>query len=195
MTVRRLCVFCGSSMGNLADYRAAAAELGEFLAGREIGVVYGGASVGLMGTVADSALAAGGEVIGVIPRLLQEKELAHPGLTALHVVDTMHQRKALMAELCDGFIALPGGMGTFEEFFEVLTWGQLGMHCKPCGLLNVAGYYDRLLAFVDQAVVEGFVRREQRGMLLAAHRPAELLALFAAYRSPTVEKVLKPAQV
>lgn len=195
MTVRRLCVFCGSSMGNLADYRAAAAELGELLARREIGVVYGGASVGLMGTVADSALAAGGEVIGVIPRLLQEKELAHPGLTALHVVDTMHQRKALMAELCDGFIALPGGMGTFEEFFEVLTWGQLGMHRKPCGLLNVAGYYDRLLAFVDQAVVEGFVRREQRGMLLAAQRPAELLALFAAYRAPTVEKVLKSAQV
>lgn len=188
--MQRICVFCGSSMGRNGAYRDAAAALGRLLAREGIGLVYGGASVGLMGTVADAVLAAGGEVIGVIPRALESKEIAHAGLSALHVVETMHERKALMAELADGFIALPGGMGTFDEFFEVVTWAQLGIHAKPFGLLNVAGYYDRLAAFLDYTVAEGFVRGEHREMIAVEESPEALLERFRARRAPVVEKLL-----
>lgn len=188
--MKRICVFCGSSPGKDPAYRDAAEALGRLLAREGIGLVYGGSSIGLMTAVADAALAAGGEVTGVIPRALEAKEIAHPGLSALHVVETMHERKALMAELADGFVALPGGMGTFDEFFEVVTWAQLGIHAKPCGLLNVAGYYDRLTAFLDHAVAEGFVKIELRDMLVVEERPESLLERFRAYRSPVVEKWL-----
>lgn len=177
-------------MGRNGAYRDAAAALGRLLAREGIGLVYGGASVGLMGTVADAALAGGGEVIGVIPRALEAKEIAHAGLSALHVVETMHERKALMAELADGFIALPGGMGTFDEFFEVVTWAQLGIHAKPFGLLNVAGYYDRLAAFLDHTVAEGFVRGEHREMIVVEESPEALLERFCVPRAPVVQKWL-----
>ena len=188
--MKRLCVFCGSSPGANGAYREAAEGLGRLLAREGIGLIYGGASVGLMGAVADAALAAGGEVTGVIPRALEEKEIAHPGLTALHVVGSMHERKALMTELVDGFIALPGGMGTFDEFFEVVTWAQLGMHHKPCGLLNAAGYYDRLAAFLDHAVAERFVKGEHREMIIIETEPARLLERFRTYRPPAAKKWL-----
>ncbi|WP_298436073.1 TIGR00730 family Rossman fold protein [Geobacter sp.] len=188
--MKRLCVFCGSSSGANGAYREAAEGLGRLLAREGIGLIYGGASVGLMGAVADAALAAGGEVTGVIPRALEEKEIAHPGLSALHVVGSMHERKALMAELADGFIALPGGMGTFDEFFEVVTWAQLGMHHKPCGLLNAAGYYDRLAAFLDHTVAERFVRDEHREMIIIETEPARLLERFRTYRPPAAKKWL-----
>jgi uncharacterized protein (TIGR00730 family) len=170
------------------DYRRAAQELGETLGARRIGVVYGGAQVGLMGVVADAALAAGGEVIGVIPAALAAKEIAHTGLTDLRVVTSMHERKALMADLSDAFVALPGGWGTLEEFFEVLTWAQLGLHRKPCGLLNAGGYFDGLLAFARHAVTEGFVRPEYDEMITVADTPARMLEQLANYRAPTVEK-------
>lgn len=188
--MKRICVFCGSSAGRNPAYRDAAEALGRLLAREGIGLVYGGSSVGLMTAVADAALAAGGEVIGVIPRALEAKEIAHPGLSALHVVGSMHERKALMAELSDGFVALPGGMGTFDEFFEVVTWAQLGIHVKPCGLLNVGGYYDRLTAFLDHAVAERFVKGEHREMIVVEERPEALLERFRAYRSPVVERWL-----
>lgn len=193
--MQRICVFCGSSMGKNGAYRDAAAALGRLLAREGIGLVYGGASVGLMGTVADAALAAGGEVIGVIPRALEAKEIAHAGLSALNVVETMHERKALMAELSDGFIALPGGMGTFDEFFEVVTWAQLGIHAKPFGLLNVAGYYDQLTAFLAHAVAEGFVKNELREMIAVEERPEALLERFRTRRAPVVEKWLDLGEV
>jgi uncharacterized protein (TIGR00730 family) len=182
--MNRLCVFCGSSPGRDPIYLAAAAELGTFLAERRIGLVYGGAAIGLMGTVANAARAAGGEVIGVIPRALVELEVAHVGLADLRVVASMHERKALMAELSDGFIALPGGIGTLEEFFEVWTWGQLGSHRKPCALLNVAGFYDRLLGFLDFVVDEAFLRSVHRDMLLVAQTPKGLLEKLEGYRPP-----------
>jgi uncharacterized protein (TIGR00730 family) len=188
--MKRICVFCGSSAGRNPAYRDAAEALGRLLAREGIGLVYGGSSIGLMTAAADAALAAGGEVIGVIPRSLGAKEIAHPGLSTLHVVETMHERKALMAELADGFVALPGGMGTFDEFFEVVTWAQLGIHAKPCGLLNVAGYYGRLTAFLDHAVAEGFVKGEHREMIVVEERPEALLERFRAYRSPVVERWL-----
>lgn len=188
--MNRICVFCGSSPGRNGAYRDAAEALGRLLAREGIGLVYGGASVGLMGAVADAALAAGGEVTGVIPRALKAKEIAHPGLSALHVVETMHERKALMVELSDGFIALPGGMGTFDEFFEVVTWAQLGIHAKPLGLLNVAGYYDRLAAFLDHTVAEGFVRGDHREMIAMEESPEALLERLRTRRTPVVEKWL-----
>lgn len=188
--MKRICVFCGSSPGGNPAYRDAAEALGRLLAREGLGLVYGGAGIGLMGAVAGAALAAGGEVIGVIPRALEAKEIAHPGLSALHVVGSMHERKALMAGLADGFVALPGGMGTFDEFFEVVTWAQLGIHVKPCGLLNVAGYYDRLTGFLDHAVAEGFVKGELREMIVVEERPEALLERFRAYRSPVSEKWL-----
>src|SRR3546814_750650 len=157
----RLCVFCGSSDGARPAYRDAAHALGKALADAGIGLVYGGAAVGLMGAVADGALARGGEVMGVLPRSLADRELAHPGLTQLHVVGSMHERKAMMAKLSDGFIALPGGLGTFEELFEIWTWAQLGYHRKPVALLNVDGYYDGLLSFLDHPVREAFVDRKR----------------------------------
>src|SRR5512140_2299313 len=166
--MKRICVFCGSSVGRNPRYVEAARRVGVALARRGIGLVYGGASVGLMGAVADAALEAGGEVVGVIPKALQLRELAHARLTTLHVVASMHERKAKMAELADGFVALPGGMGTLEEFAEILTWAQLGLHAKPSGLLDVGGYYAPLIQFFDRAVVEGFVRPEHRRMVLVA---------------------------
>jgi len=186
--MKRLCVFCGSSPGAEPAYAQAARKLGSILAKSGIGLVYGGASVGLMGEIANSAMQARGEVIGVIPRSLVEKEVAHGGLTDLRVVDSMHQRKALMAELSDGFIAMPGGLGTLEEFFEVLTWAQLGMHTKPCGLLNVGGFYDRLLAFLDHAAEQRFIKPVHRASVLIADSPERLLAEFEMYRAPLVEK-------
>ncbi len=186
--MRRLCVFLGSNAGHRADYAEAAVALGTLLAREGIGLVYGGASVGLMGRLADAALAAGGEVIGVIPRGILEREVAHKGLADLRVVGSMHERKALMAELADGFVALPGGVGTLEELFEVWTWAQLGSHEKPCALLNVAGYYDRLLGFLDHVVGEGFMRAAHRDMLLVADEPSALLARLRDYRAPQVVK-------
>jgi uncharacterized protein (TIGR00730 family) len=188
MALRRVCVFCGSSEGRDPAYREAAAGLGRMLAEAGTGLVYGGASIGLMGAVADAALAAGGEVIGVMPRPLAEKEIAHGGLSELRIVGSMHERKALMAELSDGFIALPGGIGTFEELFEVWTWGQLGYHRKPCGILNVEGFYDQLIGFLDGVVAQRFLRVEHRRMLLQASDPAVLLERLAAYRPPEIGK-------
>lgn len=191
--MKNACVFAGSNAGNDPEYRVVAEDLGRMLATRGIGVVYGGAKVGLMGAMADSALAAGGEVVGVIPDALVAKEVGHPGLTQLHVVESMHARKALMAKLADGFIALPGGWGTLEEFFEVLTWGQLGLHAKPCGVLNVSGYFDGLLAFVDQTVRRGFVRAEYLKMITVESSPAALLDRMAAYQPPAVTKWISRA--
>jgi uncharacterized protein (TIGR00730 family) len=184
MTQNRVCVFCGSSPGRNPAYVAVAAELGKLLAERRIGVVYGGASLGLMGVLADAAQAAGGQVIGVIPRALVEWEVAHTGLADLRVVASMHERKALMAELCDGFIALPGGIGTLEELFEVWTWAQLGSHSKPCALLNVHGFYDRLLGFLDFVVGEAFMKPMHRNMLLVGETPEALLERMQSYRAP-----------
>ena len=189
----RVCVFCGSNPGRLPDYRAAALALGTLLARKGIGLVYGGASVGLMGVVADAALAAGGEVVGVIPQLLADKEMAHRGLSALHVVGSMHQRKAMMAELSDAFVALPGGAGTLEEIFEIWTWAQLGEHVKPCGLLNVAGFYDGLIDFLDHAAAESFMRPQHRAMLLTAANPAAMLTALHEYVAPTVGKWITEA--
>jgi hypothetical protein len=184
--MKRICVFCGSSLGLKPEYKKAAQELGYLMAKEGIGLVYGGASVGLMGQIADQILKEGGEAIGVIPHFMVEKELAHPNLTQLKIVHSMHERKALMAELSDGFIALPGGFGTFEEFFEVLTWGQLNIHTKPCGLLNVSGYYNKLVGFIDSSVTEGFVKVECRDLILVSDEPKELLAKFKDYKAPNI---------
>ena len=180
--MKRLCVFCGSSTGSRTVYAAATRRLGEALAARGWGVVYGGGHIGLMGVLADSVLRSGGSVIGVIPQALVDKELAHAGLTELHVVTTMHQRKAVMADLADGFAALPGAFGTGDELFEILTWAQLGLHAKPIGLLNVAGYFDPLRAWLDHAVREGFLRSAHRQLLLEAEDPERLLDLLEHYR-------------
>ena len=188
--MRRVCVFTGSSSGARAEYRAAAGELGRLLAERGIGVVYGGARVGLMGVVADAALAAGGEVVGVIPEALVAKEVAHTGLSDLRVVGSMHERKALMSDLSDAFVALPGGWGTLEEFFEVLTWAQLGLHRKPCGLLNTLGYFDGLLAFLSHTIDEGFVRSQNAALIAVAPTPGELLERLRSPPPPPVEKWL-----
>lgn len=185
---RRLCVFCGSSPGGDPVYIEAARDLGRYLAEQNITLVYGGGRVGLMGALADAVLDPGGEVIGVIPDALVAKEVAHQRLTDLRVVRSMHERKALMAELSNGFVALPGGCGTFEEFLEVITWAQLGMHAKPCGILNIRGYYDRLLEFVDHAVSQRFVRAEHREMVLVADRCEELLEQMRGYVAPVVPK-------
>jgi len=186
--MKRVCVFAGSSAGREAEYRRTAEDLGRTLANRGIDLVYGGARVGLMGVVADAALASGGRVVGVIPEALVAKEVAHEGLSELHVVGSMHERKALMADLADGFIALPGGWGTLEEFFEVLTWGQLGLHRKPCGLLNASGYFDGLLSFIDHSIQAGFVRSEYRAMISVATSSGELIDRLDAYEPPAVEK-------
>jgi hypothetical protein len=180
----RVCVFCGSSAGRSERYAAAARSLGRLLAERGIGLVYGGASVGTMGALADATLAAGGEVIGVIPQQLVDWEIAHTGVTDLQVVADMHERKARMADSADGFVALPGGAGTLEEFFEVWTWAQLGLHDKPLGLLDVDGFYRPLLAFIDRMVGEEFLRPDYRDMLVVADDPAVLLDHFVAYRPP-----------
>lgn len=191
MSVRSVCVFCGSSPGRRPDYTAAAERLGRALALSGRRLVYGGGNVGLMGIVADAALAGGGEVIGVIPGALAEREIAHAGVTDLRVVDSMHTRKALMAELSDAFIAMPGGFGTFEEFFEAVTWTQLGVHRKPCGLLNVGGFYTPLAAFIDQAVTEGFIKPIHRAMIVVDDNPERLLNSLATVKLPDVPKWIK----
>lgn len=182
MSLRSVCVFCGASTGNNPIYREAAVALGRALAERKLTLVYGGGAVGLMGIVADAALAAGGEVIGIIPHSLKTAEIGHTGLTRLEVVDGMHARKARMAELSDAFIALPGGLGTFEELFEVWTWGQLGYHGKPLGLLEVNGFYNKLSGFLDHVVEEGFVREHHRAMLQMSESPAQLLDHLDAWQ-------------
>lgn len=173
--MKRICVFCGSSNGVLEDYGLAASELGRELAGRGIGLVYGGASIGLMGAVANAALGAGGEVIGVIPKALVTEEVVHTGLTDLRIVDSMHARKAEMEKLSDAFVALPGGIGTLEEFVEMLTWLQLRFHAKPCGLLNVRGYYDDFVRFLDYTVQQGFLKAKHRANLVIAGDPALMI--------------------
>jgi uncharacterized protein (TIGR00730 family) len=183
-----LCVFCGSSAGAAPGYAESARALGRILAAEKIRLIYGGGNVGLMGAVADATLAAGGEVIGIIPQHLVDREVAHAGLTELRVVGSMHERKALMAELSDAFVALPGGLGTLEEFFEVWTWGQLGLHRKPYALLNVDGFYDPLIAFLDGLVTQRFVKPAHREMLIVESDVEKLPARLAAHRTPAVEK-------
>jgi len=190
----RLCVFCGSSVGANPAFADAARVLGTELAERRIGMVFGGGNVGLMGVVADAALAAGGEVIGVIPHGLVSRELAHQSVTCLHVVDSMHQRKALMAELSDGFIALPGGFGTLEEFCEVVTWTQLGVHAKACGLLNVDGYYDGLLAFLAHALKEEFLRPTHFEIVVSDPIPVTLVDRVLDWRPPAVAKWISKSE-
>jgi uncharacterized protein (TIGR00730 family) len=187
MKIKNICVNCGSNTGTRPEYLKAAAELGRYLAENKIGLVYGGAGVGLMGAVASSAMENGGNVIGVIPESFADR-VAHDNLTELRVVSTMHERKNMMFELSDGFIALPGGMGTIEEVFEVLTWAQLGFHSKPCGLLNICGYYDSILAFLDNAVIQQFVRQEHKEMLLVDVDPERLITRFNSYEVTAVEK-------
>jgi len=188
MKIKRICVYCGSSPGRNPAFSLAAASLAEAMCERGIGLVYGGAAVGVMGALANAVLEAGGDVIGVIPKSLAIKEVAHDKLTQLHVVSSMHERKAMMAELADGFIALPGGWGTLEEIFEILTWAQLGFHEKPCGLLNIEGYYDGLIGFLDNAIEQQFVREVCRPMLMTATEPVGLLDRFEGYRAPKVRK-------
>jgi uncharacterized protein (TIGR00730 family) len=183
----RICVFLGSSPGRLPIYREAAEQFGTLLAKRGIGLVYGGGTVGLMGVVADAACAAGGEVIGVIPEALRAREHDHQGISELHVVQTMHQRKALMAKLADGFVTLPGGIGTFEEMFEAWCWSQLGYHEKPVGMLDVNGFYSGMSGFIDHVVAEGFLKPEHRAMLLIERDPELMLDRIAAYLPPRTE--------
>jgi len=194
--IKTLCVFCGSSSGSRPVYAEAARQMGEALVARDITLVFGGGRVGLMGEIARTVLASGGRVVGVIPRALLRKEIVYEDLTELHVVDSMHERKALMAERSDGFIAMPGGFGTFEEYCEVLTWSQLGFHHKPVALLNVAGYFDGLLALFEHAVAEGFVRPQHRSLTLAESDPMALLDRLAAYQPPpVVEWITSPDAV
>lgn len=186
--MKRICVYCGSSPGDHPEFIRQARALGAELVRRQLALVYGGGSVGLMGHVAEAVLAAGGEVIGVITEQLVTMELGHQGLTQLHVVGTMHERKAKMAALADAFIAMPGGFGTLEEIFEALTWQQLGIHAKPCGLLNVEGYYDSLIAFLDGAVTQKFVKAEHRQLVVVDSDPLLLLDKLAAFQAPPVDK-------
>ena len=186
--MKRICVYCGSNPGKSPEFLESARSLARELVQREICLVYGGASVGIMGEIADTVLAGGGEVIGVIPQALVDKEVSHAGLTELKIVDSMHERKEIMADISAGFIALPGGLGTIEEIFEVLTWAQLGFHKKPCALLNVKGYYDKLTQFLNHAVAEGFIANTHREMLLVEEEPHRLLEIMAAYSAPAVDK-------
>jgi uncharacterized protein (TIGR00730 family) len=186
--MKRVCVFCGSSPGVRPEYVLAARELGQLLARKRIGLVYGGARVGMMGALAAAAVEAGGEVTGVMPGALVRKEVAYTRLKDLRIVETMHERKALMAELSDGFVALPGGLGTIEEFFEVLTWAQLGMHQKPCGLLNVNGYFDPLATFIDHAVTQQFISPAGRSLVIMDNTPEKLLQKFDHYVAPSSDK-------
>lgn len=188
--MKRLCLYCGSSPGSRSDYTAAAHAVGPAFAARSLGLVYGGGNVGMMGMIADSVLAAGGEVIGVIPHHLADKELAHGGATQMVRVNSMHERKQLMADLSDGFIALPGGIGTLEELFETLTWLQLGLHRKPVGLLNVAGFFDSMLGFLDHMVAERFLKAEHCAMLLVDDHLDRLLDRMAAFVAPDADKWL-----
>ena len=186
--MQRICVYCGSSRGARPDYVDAAEELADVLVRQELELVYGGASMGIMGVIANRVLAQGGKVHGVIPKLLEKKEIAHTGLTELHVVTSMHERKSMMAALSDGFIAMPGGFGTLEELIEIVTWGQLQFHDKPVGVLNIRNYFDHLLSYLDHAVTEGFLKPENREMLLQDADPAGLVQQFERYTAPRVEK-------
>jgi len=192
--MKSICVYCGSNPGRLESYSSVARDLAKSLVDREIRLVYGGASVGIMGLIADTVLQLGGQAVGVIPDALVRKEVAHTKLTELHVTQSMHERKTLMAELSDGFIALPGGIGTLEEIFEVWTWAQLGFHKKPCGLLNIEGYFDSLIAFLDHAVAEQFVKKPHRSMLVVEHEPEALLDRFASYEPPNIQKWVGKAE-
>jgi len=192
--LRSVCVFCGSNAGARSVYAEAAREVGRAVAERGLTLVYGGAAVGLMGALADSALAAGGRVVGVIPTALVEREIAHPHLTETHQVKSMHERKAKMADLSDAFLALPGGAGTLEEVFEIWTWAQLGHHKKPVGLLNVDGFFDALLAFLDHQTRERFMRPEHRDMLIVESDPGELLRRFESYTPPVIEKWIRAGE-
>jgi uncharacterized protein (TIGR00730 family) len=192
--MKRICVFCGSSPGVRPEYADAAQAMGRALAGQGMGLVYGGGRVGLMGIVADAVMQAGGEAVGVIPEALMRREVGHQALTELHVVGSMHERKALMADLSDGFVAMPGGYGTFEEFCEVITWSQLGIHPKPCALLNVAGYYDALLAMFDHGVAEGFIRPQHRAMVLTEADPDRLIEQMRSFVPPDAEKWITPGE-
>lgn len=189
---KRICVFCGSSSGARPCYAAAATSLARYVVSKGIAVVYGGGNVGLMGTLADAALEAGGEVIGVIPQSLVQKEVAHQKLSELRLVGSMHERKSLMAKLSDAFIALPGGYGTVEEFCEVLTWTQLGLHRKPCGILNIEGYFDMLLQLFDHAVEERFLKQVHRRMVISDHHPESLVDRMLGYEVPRVDKWIEP---
>lgn len=193
--MQRICVFCGSSPGVKQEYAVGARELGLVLAKQSIDLVYGGGHVGLMGIVADAALSAGAKAIGVIPRCLADKEVAHQGLTELKVVQTMHERKAQMAELSDGFIAMPGGFGTLEELFEVITWAQLGIHKKPFGLFNVAGYFDKLIEFMDFQVEQGFVPERHRDMIIVSDEAEQLVELLSGFQPVTQEKWASTRQI
>lgn len=186
--IKRLCVYCGSNSGARTDYLLAARQLAQTMVSRNIDLVYGGASVGLMGEIADAVLEEGGKVIGIIPKNLFVKEVAHTGLTELREVDSMHERKLLMSELSDGFIALPGGFGTFEEILEITTWSQLGMHRKPCGLLNVSRFYDKLIEFLDHAVSEHFINKTHRSIVHIEESPYALLEKFETYKAPEAIK-------
>ena len=192
--MRRICVFCGSTSGVRPEYAAAARALARAIAARGHGLVYGGGNVGLMGIIADAMLEAGGEVIGVIPHTLMTREIGHTGVSTLHVVDSMHERKALMADLSDAFVALPGGIGTFEEWFEAVTWTQLGLHRKPCGLLNVHGFYDELIRFMEHAWTEGFIKPETRAVVRYASEPAALLDALDAVDLPAVPRWITRAE-
>lgn len=185
--MKRLAVYCGSSLGASEDYKLGAITLGKELAKRQITLVYGGSSIGLMGILANTVLKEGGQVIGVIPRLLEEREISHPSLTKLYVVENMHERKAKMAELADGFVVMPGGAGTLEEFFEVFTWGQIGIHQKPCGLLNIKGYYNPLMHLLDHMVKQEFLQEKFRSMLIVEEGPALLIERFSHYTPPAIK--------
>jgi hypothetical protein len=189
--MKQICVFCGSSIGNRPEYAAAATAVGVGIARRGHELVYGGGNTGLMGTVANAALGAGGKVIGVIPSVMVDKELAHQGLTQLHVVNTMHERKAMMAVFADAFVILPGGFGTMDELYEILTWAQLGFHRKPIAILNVCGYYDPMLTFIDHLVDEGFVKQDHREVIVVGDDPDALLTRIESYQPPLVDKWLK----
>lgn len=188
INMKSITVFCGSSSGFRPEYAEAAKELGRNLVEQNIRLVYGGGNVGLMGIIADEVMKNGGEVVGIIPESLDKKEVAHRGISELRVVNSMHERKALMAEFADGFIAMPGGIGTFEEFFEILTWAQLGFHHKPCGLLNVANYYDGLLSLCENAVNEGFLRKQHSELILVDSDSTKLLEKMQNYKPQTIEK-------
>jgi len=192
IVMRSICVFCGASVGHDPAFSQAAQALGRFLAARDLTLVYGGGNIGLMGVIADAVLQSGGRVLGVIPKMLVDKELAHHGVTELRIVGSMHERKALMAELADGFIALPGGFGTVEEFSEVLTWGQLGLHAKPLGILNVSGYYDHFLRFLDHAVATRLLRPEHRQLVLEAASVEELWRRMQEWHAMPTPKWIQP---
>ena len=194
MTINKISVFCGSRSGINPQFKNAAIELGKTLVKNNIGLVYGGGKIGMMGILADAVLQEGGEVIGVIPEFLEKKELAHPGINTLHVVKSMHARKELISNISDGFIALPGGFGTLDELFEIVTWAQLGLHSKPCGVLNVNGYFDYILKFLNHSVENRFVQQEFVDMIMFEEKPQTLLEQFLKYKHPKIEKKLEVEQ-